>query len=101
MVIYELPTSWAKYKNIGGVQVNVGTFTDFLALFDLQTAGDRFIEEMSCLLPRIVESSGAKHTRRVGRARLIYDEKGDIFRALEEVPKEVVECPNRGLATYI
>ncbi|KAE8159264.1 glycoside hydrolase superfamily [Aspergillus tamarii] len=42
MVIYELPASWAKGKQIGDVQVDVGTFTDVLALFDLNTAGDRF-----------------------------------------------------------
>ncbi|KAJ5355079.1 uncharacterized protein N7496_012291 [Penicillium cataractarum] len=42
IVIYELPASWAKSRQIGDVQVDVGTFTDVLALFDLNTAGDRF-----------------------------------------------------------
>ncbi|KAG0651463.1 Glycogen branching enzyme [Hyphodiscus hymeniophilus] len=42
VVIYELPTSWARYKTVGGVQVEAGTFTDVLALFDSTTVGDRF-----------------------------------------------------------
>lgn len=42
IVIYELPTSWAKYKTVGGVQVEAGTFADVLALFDVDTPGDRF-----------------------------------------------------------
>ena len=42
LVIYELPASWAKPKEIGAVEVDVGTFIDVLALFDLATAGDRF-----------------------------------------------------------
>jgi pullulanase len=42
LVIYELPASWAKAKEVGNVEVDVGTFTDVLALFDLATAGDRF-----------------------------------------------------------
>lgn len=42
MVIYELPTSWAKYSQLGDVQMDVGTFTDVLALFDLAAPGDHF-----------------------------------------------------------
>lgn len=42
LVIYELPTSWAKYTTVGDVQMDTGTFTDVLALFDQNTAGDRF-----------------------------------------------------------
>jgi pullulanase len=42
IVIYELPVSWAMYSTDGGVQRDVGTFTDVLALFDVATAGDRF-----------------------------------------------------------
>ncbi|KAJ5110384.1 hypothetical protein N7532_000919 [Penicillium argentinense] len=44
MVIYELPASWAKYKPFGGVQIDVGTFSDVLALFDKNTTGQRFRE---------------------------------------------------------
>lgn len=42
IVIYELPVSWARYKEVGGVQIDTGTFTDVLALFDEATTGDRF-----------------------------------------------------------
>lgn len=42
VVIYELPTSWARYKTVGGVQVEAGTFTDVLALFDVATNGENF-----------------------------------------------------------
>ncbi|KXX75692.1 1,4-alpha-glucan branching enzyme GlgB [Madurella mycetomatis] len=43
IVIYELPTSWAKAGNDPrGVDVDVGTFTDVLALFNTSVAGDRF-----------------------------------------------------------
>lgn len=46
MVIYELPTSWSRYKdnqqNDQDVQIDVGTFTDVLALFDAEVAGRRF-----------------------------------------------------------
>lgn len=46
MVIYELPTSWSRYKdepqNDQDVQIDVGTFTDVLALFDAKVAGKRF-----------------------------------------------------------
>ncbi|KAK4129078.1 glycoside hydrolase family 13 protein [Parathielavia appendiculata] len=43
LVIYELPTSWAKVGNDSrGHDVDVGTFTDVLALFSADTAGDRF-----------------------------------------------------------
>lgn len=42
LVIYELPASWAKWKQVGDVQVDIGAFTDVLALFDLKTAGNRF-----------------------------------------------------------
>ena len=42
IVIYELPTSWAKPKETGDVETDAGTFTDVLALFDVATAGDRF-----------------------------------------------------------
>jgi pullulanase len=46
MVIYELPTSWSRYKdeqqNNQDVQIDVGTFTDVLALFDAKVAGKRF-----------------------------------------------------------
>lgn len=42
IVIYELPVSWARYETVGGVQVEAGTFTDVLALYDVGTTGDRF-----------------------------------------------------------
>jgi 1,4-alpha-glucan branching enzyme len=43
LVIYELPTSWAKVGDDSrGSDVDVGTFADVLALFDTGTAGDRF-----------------------------------------------------------
>ncbi len=43
LVIYELPTSWAKGGNDErGVDVDVGTFSDVRALFDQQAKGDRF-----------------------------------------------------------
>lgn len=38
----ELPTSWSKLQKVGDVEVDIGTFTDVLALFDVATAGDRF-----------------------------------------------------------
>jgi pullulanase len=41
MVIYELPTSWTK-SGPNGKQVDRGTFTDVLALFDKDTQGVRF-----------------------------------------------------------
>lgn len=42
MIIYELPTSWARPKLTGDVVTDAGTFTDVLALFDVATAGDHF-----------------------------------------------------------
>ncbi|GAB1310700.1 Alpha amylase, catalytic domain subfamily [Madurella fahalii] len=43
IVIYELPTSWAKVGDDSrGVDVDVGTFADVLALFDTSVAGGRF-----------------------------------------------------------
>jgi 1,4-alpha-glucan branching enzyme len=43
LVIYELPTSWAKVGNDSrGTDVDVGTFADVLALFDTGSAGRRF-----------------------------------------------------------
>ncbi|KAK3901012.1 1,4-alpha-glucan branching enzyme GlgB [Staphylotrichum tortipilum] len=43
LVIYELPTSWAKVgADARGNDVDVGTFTDVLALFDPATDGRRF-----------------------------------------------------------
>jgi pullulanase len=46
MVIYELPTSWSKYKNVEennqDVEVDVGTFVDVLALFDPTVTGNNF-----------------------------------------------------------
>jgi 1,4-alpha-glucan branching enzyme len=42
VVIYELPTSWARYNTVGGVQVEAGKFTDVLALFDVATIGDKY-----------------------------------------------------------
>jgi 1,4-alpha-glucan branching enzyme len=43
LVIYELPTSWAKVGyDSRGSDVDVGTFTDVLALFDAGTAGRHF-----------------------------------------------------------
>jgi pullulanase len=42
LVIYELHVSWAKGTEVGNVQVDVGTLTDVLALFDVNTAGDHF-----------------------------------------------------------
>ncbi|KAK4156636.1 1,4-alpha-glucan branching enzyme GlgB [Chaetomidium leptoderma] len=43
LVIYELPTSWAKVGNDArGDDVDVGTFTDVLALFDADSDGRRF-----------------------------------------------------------
>jgi pullulanase len=43
VVIYELPVSWSKYATDGnGVQIDVGTFVDVLALFDLNVAGQAF-----------------------------------------------------------
>jgi hypothetical protein len=47
LVIYEFPCSWAKYKPVGGawgVQIDVGTFSDILALFDNDTSGQQFRE---------------------------------------------------------
>lgn len=41
IVIYELPTSWSK-SGPNGTQVDRGTFTDVLALFDKGTQGQRF-----------------------------------------------------------
>ncbi|GFF40566.1 hypothetical protein IFM46972_06257 [Aspergillus udagawae] len=58
MVIYELPASWAKYKQIGDLQVDVSTFTDVLALFDLQTAGDHFRDISSVANEAIVADLG-------------------------------------------
>lgn len=43
LVIYELPTSWAKPgSDSRGVDVDVGTFPDVEALFDTATEGNRF-----------------------------------------------------------
>ena len=42
VVIYELPTSWAKYRTVGGVEIQAGTFADVLALFDVSAPGNRF-----------------------------------------------------------
>jgi pullulanase len=42
IVIYELPVSWAKPKDIGSVETDKGTFADVLALFDVNEAGNRF-----------------------------------------------------------
>ncbi|CZR60090.1 uncharacterized protein PAC_09985 [Phialocephala subalpina] len=45
LVIYELPASWAKSgTDARGVNVDIGTFKDVLALFDAQVAGDRFTD---------------------------------------------------------
>ncbi|KAK5658929.1 hypothetical protein OQA88_1746 [Cercophora sp. LCS_1] len=44
LVIYELPVSWAKAGNDGrGVDADVGTFKDVIALFDKEAHGDRFV----------------------------------------------------------
>ncbi len=44
LVIYELPTSWAKVGDDNrGVDVDVGTFADVKALFDVDSQGDRFV----------------------------------------------------------
>ncbi|GIJ92523.1 hypothetical protein Asppvi_001801 [Aspergillus pseudoviridinutans] len=58
MVIYELPASWAKYKQVGDTQVDVGTFTDVLALFDLETPGDRFRDILPVANKAIVADLG-------------------------------------------
>jgi pullulanase len=42
IVIYELPTSWSRPNDVGGVETDGGTFADVLALYDIATAGDRF-----------------------------------------------------------
>ncbi|KAK3938771.1 1,4-alpha-glucan branching enzyme GlgB [Diplogelasinospora grovesii] len=43
LVIYELPTSWAKVgKRDGQVDLDVGTFADVLALFDTKSPGAHF-----------------------------------------------------------
>ncbi|KAJ5033399.1 uncharacterized protein L3040_008516 [Drepanopeziza brunnea f. sp. 'multigermtubi'] len=42
LVIYELPTSWARYSTIGNVEVDKGTFLDVLALFVPVTPGEHF-----------------------------------------------------------
>lgn len=42
MVIYELPTSWAKTGKSADGGTDAGTFTDVLALFDANTAGENF-----------------------------------------------------------
>lgn len=43
LVIYELPTSWTKAgTDPRGSDVDVGTFSDILALFDTSTEGRRF-----------------------------------------------------------
>ncbi len=43
LVIYELPTSWAKGgTDERGVDVDVGTFADVKALFDVDSKGNRF-----------------------------------------------------------
>ena len=46
MVIYELPTSWSRYQHVQqnsqDVEIDVGTFTDVLALFDKSVGGKRF-----------------------------------------------------------
>lgn len=44
MVIYELPVSWARCTEVGNVQVDVGTFSDILALFDESAPGDHFVD---------------------------------------------------------
>ncbi|KAK4116613.1 glycoside hydrolase family 13 protein [Canariomyces notabilis] len=43
LVIYELPTSWARAGNDSrGIEVDAGTFADVLALFDPAVNGSRF-----------------------------------------------------------
>lgn len=44
MVIYELPVSWARGTEVGNVEVDVGTFSDVLALFDEDAPGDHFAD---------------------------------------------------------
>jgi pullulanase len=58
LVIYELPISWAKGKEVGNVQVDVGTFKDVLALFDVNTTGDRFKDIPSISHEAIVNDLG-------------------------------------------
>ncbi|KAL2067758.1 hypothetical protein VTL71DRAFT_15854 [Oculimacula yallundae] len=42
LVIYEFPTSWARYTTVGEVEMDTGTFTDVMALFDADVPGDKF-----------------------------------------------------------
>ncbi|KAK1826367.1 1,4-alpha-glucan branching enzyme GlgB [Podospora conica] len=43
LVLYELPVSWARgSRDTHGVEFDVGTFADVLALFDKDAHGDRF-----------------------------------------------------------
>jgi 1,4-alpha-glucan branching enzyme len=61
LVIYELPCSWAKHDPEGGVdgiQIDVGTFSDVLALFDKEVAGQRFREIPQVASGAIVASLG-------------------------------------------
>jgi pullulanase len=38
----ELPASWSRAGKVQDIEVDVGTFADVLALFDVETVGDRF-----------------------------------------------------------
>jgi pullulanase len=60
MVIYELPTSWARSKlEADGVDVDRGTFLDVLALYDVATTGKRFQDVPAISNRAIVTELGA------------------------------------------
>ena len=42
LVIYELPTAWARAGSTGGREVGVGSFRDVIALIDAHAAGATF-----------------------------------------------------------
>lgn len=59
LVIYELPASWAKSgTDSRGVNVDIGTFVDVLALFDVKTAGINFKDTPQIANEAIVSDLG-------------------------------------------
>jgi pullulanase len=112
MVIYELPISWSKGQDVGGGQIDVGTFTDVLALFDVNTPGDNFkgtpiiaesaiVAELGINALEILPVADAKSRGEWGYATANYFAPDTDFGTTSELVKLVEYIHNQSIRLFL
>ncbi|KAK4249473.1 1,4-alpha-glucan branching enzyme GlgB [Corynascus novoguineensis] len=101
LVIYELPTSWTKAgTDSRGSDVDVGTFSDVLALFDTSTEGRPILAELGINALELLPPADAKVKNEWGYATAHYFTPDYDLGSLHDLGRLVDKIHSKGIRFF-